>query len=548
MALSNFFSNLFDKATKNPTGSNTAYSSPDWLTNSFNTMFAPGPGPVQQMTGITQPQTTSYSQNFVGPQLNPSAVQQANQPMTPGNLNFQPLTGPTGMIANPPTAQQQQPVQQQGGGLGGGAAFNIPGLEDQNMISGLAGAANDGRISTFTPSDLRDGQKTKYQQLLEEALNYYLGYDTSKEAKRMAQLQQQLGNLQGAYRQSQAQIETTPGLTSFQAGRRQQALAQSAGGVIDPIQAELEILQGQQTGREARMKNALGIAEMLKPQQIGEMQIDSNGIGTIVNQDPMSGSYYTVNLGKVGSAKPASTDIAEYEYARQNSGFSGSFLQFLAAKTSATTKASGGGGGSSQLAQLAEAVMANPAILNTLTPTLRGQLIPLLYSAGFRDFGKSLSDGALTKISDTESGLLQIASIGESIQALGTPYTGIGAGFLAAIPGTAQQKLQADLDRVKQVVGKALEGGVLRKEDEEKYKKILPTVGDTAAIISYKIAALDKQLRADLSTYIANQSGAGRSTSSLPPTPGMVSQYVVGQSYRNSKGEVRTYQADGTFK
>ena len=41
------------------------------------------------------------------------------------------------------------------------------------------------------------------------------------------------------------------------------------------------------------------------------------------------------------------------------------------------------------------------------------------------------------------------------------------------------------------MIGKALEGGVLRKEDEEKYKDILPTIGDTEAVALSKINGLE---------------------------------------------------------
>jgi hypothetical protein len=39
-----------------------------------------------------------------------------------------------------------------------------------------------------------------------------------------------------------------------------------------------------------------------------------------------------------------------------------------------------------------------------------------------------------------------------------------------------------------------LEGGVLRKEDEEKYKKILPTVNDTMETVLYKMKQLKAQI------------------------------------------------------
>lgn len=81
-----------------------------------------------------------------------------------------------------------------------------------------------------------------------------------------------------------------------------------------------------------------------------------------------------------------------------------------------------------------------------------------------------------------------------------TNATGTSAAIGAALPnwvtnvtgwGTDAKKKQALIDRVKQVIGKTLEGGVLRKEDELKYEKILPTVGDAPAIVQSKLEGLD---------------------------------------------------------
>ena len=63
---------------------------------------------------------------------------------------------------------------------------------------------------------------------------------------------------------------------------------------------------------------------------------------------------------------------------------------------------------------------------------------------------------------------------------------------------------------MRQTVGKALEGGVLRKEDEEKYKKILATLADTPETAIYKIESLISALGRDVSIYKANQLSAGR--------------------------------------
>ena len=55
-----------------------------------------------------------------------------------------------------------------------------------------------------------------------------------------------------------------------------------------------------------------------------------------------------------------------------------------------------------------------------------------------------------------------------------------------SIRGLTRASLQADVDRARQTVGKALGGGVLRKEDEDKYKKILATLNDTPETAVYK--------------------------------------------------------------
>ena len=52
---------------------------------------------------------------------------------------------------------------------------------------------------------------------------------------------------------------------------------------------------------------------------------------------------------------------------------------------------------------------------------------------------------------------------------------------------TEAQSVQAQINSTKQLIGKYMEGGVLRKEDEIKYEKILPKIGDTAKTAQAKI-------------------------------------------------------------
>jgi hypothetical protein len=85
------------------------------------------------------------------------------------------------------------------------------------------------------------------------------------------------------------------------------------------------------------------------------------------------------------------------------------------------------------------------------------------------------------------------------------------AGLLAKVPYAEQARtLQAHIDMIKQRVGKAFEGGVLRKEDEAKYARILPTMQDTPTVALNKARMVEKELAQDLKIYINTQMAAGR--------------------------------------
>lgn len=71
------------------------------------------------------------------------------------------------------------------------------------------------------------------------------------------------------------------------------------------------------------------------------------------------------------------------------------------------------------------------------------------------------------------------------------------------------QSVQSNIDSVRQFVGKYLEGGVLRKEDEAKYAKILPTLTDTPEVRKVKIENIKKLIRDKQSEYKKSFSQAG---------------------------------------
>jgi hypothetical protein len=98
-------------------------------------------------------------------------------------------------------------------------------------------------------------------------------------------------------------------------------------------------------------------------------------------------------------------------------------------------------------------------------------------------------------LAEYNSALMEVAALDATIKKFGGTHP--VTGYLSLIPGTDEQKALASIDRARQRIGKTLEGGVLRKEDEEKYKKILPTITDHKVIAEYKLKELRQALMRD---------------------------------------------------
>lgn len=119
--------------------------------------------------------------------------------------------------------------------------------------------------------------------------------------------------------------------------------------------------------------------------------------------------------------------------------------------------------------------------------------------------GLELNNTAIQSLTDLQTGLDNLGALEQRIS-----ESGANAPFLGGLRSlnpldTEAKSLRAEIDRVKQVVGKALEGGVLRKEDEEKYARILPTIDDTDEVARRKIEAIRGDLQNKLNTFYANQ-------------------------------------------
>lgn len=112
-------------------------------------------------------------------------------------------------------------------------------------------------------------------------------------------------------------------------------------------------------------------------------------------------------------------------------------------------------------------------------------------------------------IADTTTGLQALQDLKATVAS-----SKINAPIIGQLRGmnpydTKAQNLQSQIGIVKQIVGKALEGGVLRKEDEIKYAKILPKLGDSQAVAQNKINQLYGLITQRLSLYKESISGTG---------------------------------------
>lgn len=150
--------------------------------------------------------------------------------------------------------------------------------------------------------------------------------------------------------------------------------------------------------------------------------------------------------------------------------------------------------------------------------------------ASTREQGRPVMSSDANRIIDLDTSLNDLAVMEKEISVPGG--TGLAAKAGAALwspiteftgVGSEAKQRQATIDRVKQVIGKALEGGVLRKEDEYKYVKILPTILDPPEVAAKKIAGLRQAITQRRVTTLEGLSDAGFDTSkfgvSATPAP-----------------------------
>jgi hypothetical protein len=143
--------------------------------------------------------------------------------------------------------------------------------------------------------------------------------------------------------------------------------------------------------------------------------------------------------------------------------------------------------------------------------------------ANSREQGRPVMSSDAGRIADLDTSMDDLNVLTRDLGKTGTASK-VGAMLPNAITdltgiGADAKSRQAVIDRVKQVIGKALEGGVLRKEDEIKYEKILPTIGDAPDVAERKLQGLFDALEKRRQTQIESLSDAGYDVSKFSARP-----------------------------
>ena len=128
--------------------------------------------------------------------------------------------------------------------------------------------------------------------------------------------------------------------------------------------------------------------------------------------------------------------------------------------------------------------------------------------------GRIMPASSATGLSGTQQGINQMTTLMEQIPKFAKRgLTGPVGSLRRFNPYDADaQAFQQYVNTYKQVIGKGLEGGVLRKEDEAKYEKIIPRMGDTEEVLMRKAQQLQQMLVEKYNTDLKSLYNAGYDT------------------------------------
>ena len=148
--------------------------------------------------------------------------------------------------------------------------------------------------------------------------------------------------------------------------------------------------------------------------------------------------------------------------------------------------------------------------LKMLQPETKERLAPAMIEMGISiDAPRRMPMGFVKQVAEYNSAMAELVALEATLDKFGG--TSPTSGLWSLIPGTNEQMALSAINKARQRIGRTLEGGVLRKEDEEKYKKILPTIFDMQNVSEFKIDDMMATLQRDKNILIATwkELGAG---------------------------------------
>lgn len=146
--------------------------------------------------------------------------------------------------------------------------------------------------------------------------------------------------------------------------------------------------------------------------------------------------------------------------------------------------------------------------------------------------GKQLPPGAIEKITTAKNGLRLARELQNEMQKYKDIF-GPVSGLRTVNPMDSRaQLLDAYIFKVRQVIGKAMEGGVLRKEDEVKYEKMMPRARDSWPVAQGKATLMSRHLSEDIQGWLNALKAQGYSIEG-------VSSGVIPKSKASGSGKIR---------
>lgn len=171
------------------------------------------------------------------------------------------------------------------------------------------------------------------------------------------------------------------------------------------------------------------------------------------------------------------------------------------------------------LSQLIQGIDLKNKLVDNKNKTLEGQLkgIELANKQKEQTQGKPLTATEMDKHNEGAAIPSVLSSLGNTIEN-NKDIIGPLKGTFGSIDkyDTRAQTIQSQMKATAQMVGKYLEGGVLRKEDEAKYEKMLPQLTDTPDVAKNKLSIVSNILMNRYNQNISNLEKQGFNTSGLP--------------------------------